>query len=260
MANYLKQQIDRHLMKLFVPTEEELTKYPPDQAPDRLYFALGLVYAFLYFIVIPVVLFLLISLIPDTTEDFALTIVQLLTGVVYVALILVTTPWTKWFPSWMNSRFNWQKVVAYWVVIYLLNIVLSMIYMALGIEGVSGNQDTINEMVLSYPVLMGIAIVIIAPIVEELMFRFFIFGFLKKFNIWLAYAVSSLLFGLIHVIQDFAANWMFIFIYAAMGWVMAISYHHHKRIIYPILVHALNNFVGFALMLLLILIESIGII
>lgn len=258
MANYLMQQLDRHLMKLFVPTEEELTHYQPDESPNSVYFGIGMAYVFLYFIVIPVLLVLIIQYALGASDDFTLVMTQVLTGVIYMLLVVVTTPWKKWFPSWKYLRFDWKKIVAYWVLIYSTNIILASIYLSLGIDGMGGNQEAIDDMVMMYPVLMGIAVVILAPLVEEVMFRFFIFGFLKRYNIWLAFAVSSFAFGLVHVIQDLANSWMFIFIYFSMGWLLALSYHHHKRLLIPILVHALNNLVGYVIMLLMMLFDSLG--
>lgn len=78
--------------------------------------------------------------------------------------------------------------------------------------------------------------VIITPLIEEMLFRFLLFGLLRKH---LPFAVSCLLsaaaFGLYHmnVIQ---------FIYAfLMGMILAYVYEHDRRLRVPFIVHASAN-------------------
>jgi len=78
---------------------------------------------------------------------------------------------------------------------------------------------------------------IIAPIVEELIFRKILFGtFYKKMNFFFAALLSSVVFALLHM--DFEH----FLIYATMGFVFAFLYVQTNRIIVPIIVHmALNT-------------------
>lgn len=93
---------------------------------------------------------------------------------------------------------------------------------------------------MSENVFLGILLaVIIAPIIEELIFRGVIFQTLEKIKGgWFPVICSSLLFGLGHGI------FMQIVYCFIMGLVLAIVYKKTRNIMYPILIHASNNFVS----------------
>ncbi|GIO25034.1 CPBP family intramembrane glutamic endopeptidase [Oceanobacillus sp. J11TS1] len=105
----------------------------------------------------------------------------------------------------------------------------------LGIDPGSENTQGIMNMARTAPIFI-ILPAILAPILEEIIFRKIIFGSLyKKMNFFLAALISSLIFAVIHM--DFTH----ILMYAAMGFVFAFLYVQTKRIIVPILVHAGMN-------------------
>lgn len=84
-----------------------------------------------------------------------------------------------------------------------------------------------------------IALVIIAPIFEELVFRGFLFGYLKKnCNIYIAAIIQALLFGLAHgnIIQG---SYAFV-----LGLFLAFSLVQSKSLICPIVIHMTNNLIG----------------
>lgn len=105
-----------------------------------------------------------------------------------------------------------------------------------GIEPGSENTAIIMEIAMQTPIFLLIP-VLIAPILEELIFRKIIFGTLyKRMNFVFAALLSALIFGIIHQEPDH------ILIYSSMGFVFAFLYVQTKRIIVPIIVHiALNT-------------------
>ena len=62
----------------------------------------------------------------------------------------------------------------------------------------SQNQETANDMVRAYPLLSTILLVFIGPAVEELTYRVGLFSFLSRIHKVLAYAVTIVIFALIH--------------------------------------------------------------
>lgn len=105
----------------------------------------------------------------------------------------------------------------------------------LGISPGSENTQGIMSMARAAPIFI-ILPAILAPILEEIIFRKIIFGSLyKKMNFFFASLISSLIFAVVHT--DFTH----ILMYAAMGFVFAFLYVQTKRIIVPILVHAGMN-------------------
>lgn len=99
----------------------------------------------------------------------------------------------------------------------------------------SENTTMIMEIARSAPVFI-IVITIIAPILEEIVFRKIIFGSIyKRTNFFLAAFASGLLFAVVH------GDFYHLLTYLAMGFVFAFLYVQTKRIIVPIIAHALMN-------------------
>jgi membrane protease YdiL (CAAX protease family) len=81
------------------------------------------------------------------------------------------------------------------------------------------------------------SILIIAPIFEEIFFRYYIFGgLLKKYNFLTALLTSTILFASIHI-----ENLHNIIPAFAFGIISAIVYFRTQRIIYSMLLHFLTN-------------------
>ncbi|MFD3449954.1 CPBP family intramembrane glutamic endopeptidase [Microbacteriaceae bacterium 4G12] len=77
---------------------------------------------------------------------------------------------------------------------------------------------------------------ILAPILEEIVFRKILFGALyKRFNFFIAAIVSSLVFAAAHF--DFSH----LLVYISMGLVFSFLYVKTKRIIVPIMAHVMMN-------------------
>ncbi|WP_152657884.1 CPBP family intramembrane glutamic endopeptidase [Oceanobacillus sp. CFH 90083] len=104
-----------------------------------------------------------------------------------------------------------------------------------GIDPGSENTQGIMNMARAVPLFVVLP-AILAPILEEIIFRKIIFGSLyKKMNFFFAALISSLVFAVIH--WDF----LHILVYASMGFVFAFLYVQTKRILVPIIVHAGMN-------------------
>lgn len=151
----------------------------------------------------------------------------------------------------------------------------SMILSIIGINGEASNQEAIESMMSGVPnlLIMGIITIVLAPIVEELVFRKSIFKLFKRRK-YLALVVSSLAFGALHVISsalvvlllmltkeatyaDFINEIAFIIPYSLMGVGIGYAYiKSNQNIITAIIAHALNNALSFVLMLLLPLLEQ----
>lgn len=110
--------------------------------------------------------------------------------------------------------------------------------------------------VIGYPLLGGIPVIflvgVIAPIVEELVFRGVLYTWLRKHGGMIAAAlISSVLFGLVHanVAQGVAA-----FI---MGVALALAYEHTRSLWVPIVMHVANNTLVFAFAFLMLLLQQV---
>ena len=113
-----------------------------------------------------------------------------------------------------------------------------LLFFVKGIYESSENQQVIVNVMEVHPILMAMTTVIFAPVVEEIIFRMTL---MKKtlLHPWVSILLSSLLFGLIHVIA--AGDFIFVIPYMAMGIPLGYSYYKTKNICYPIGIHILQN-------------------
>ena len=120
----------------------------------------------------------------------------------------------------------------------------------------STNQENINEMFLKSPIILSLMSIFYAPIVEESLYR----GVLKKLisNKYLFIIISGLLFGLVHVIDDYKSlgDFMYILTYASLGMFLAYIYDKTKNIWCNIYLHFLQNFMSIILLILTIFIKK----
>lgn len=98
---------------------------------------------------------------------------------------------------------------------------------------------------LPVKVMMGVAAVIVAPLVEETVFRGFIYGVLKRYTDgWFAALCSSLLFAIVHM---HLGSLVPLFV-LALG--LCAAYERTGSLLVPMWMHALFNGVSTTLLLL----------
>lgn len=123
------------------------------------------------------------------------------------------------------------------------------------IHQTSANQNSIVTMIEHGGApYMFIAVVLCAPIVEELIYRKAIFEFLKKKHIAISYLVSILLFTLPHMFSSQASigDWFLMCIpYAFSGLLLCVVYHLSDKNIYASwFAHLVNNLIAFLLIII----------
>ena len=117
----------------------------------------------------------------------------------------------------------------------------------------SDNQNMLEDLIKVAPILMLISSVIIAPFVEEGVFRL---GFREVIDKPVLYVlISGLVFGLIHVFpteHSLILGLLQSIIYVSLGVVLAYIYLKEDNIYFVIIPHALNNLLGIVAALLLL--------
>ena len=115
----------------------------------------------------------------------------------------------------------------------------------------SVNQQIATALTLSQPLFSFFAVVIFAPLTEELIFRGMLARYLfpkqDKSKQVLFLLVSSVLFALIH----FPGDVQQFLVYASLGFSLGLAYISRKGLVYSISLHALNNLVSFLMILML---------
>lgn len=119
----------------------------------------------------------------------------------------------------------------------------------------STNQTIVQSILTKYPFWMLISIVILAPVAEEIVFRGVLFTWLRKYNRILAYLVSGLLFGFVHVAQAVfggnPAELILMLPYAATGLVLCYVYESCDNLLGSIALHLTNNLLASLIILLI---------
>ena len=125
------------------------------------------------------------------------------------------------------------------------NILLGILF-----GGIAENEEVNRQIIKVFPVYSILAMIILGPMIEELIFRL---GFRKAFNKWLPYAIfTALFFGGLHVytayqgmnIHEILKNWhemLYIVPYGALGFAFAKTYFETDNIWTSIIIHTLHN-------------------
>lgn len=123
--------------------------------------------------------------------------------------------------------------------ILVLTVIITNVYKLLGIEGNSENQEQIVSGFQSKHAYLLYFGVLLAPFVEEVIFRQFIFGVVEekfKWPWWVSVIASAIIFAAIH------DTGIFFFQYLLTSLVLCLSYAYFKKNIWvPIGIHFLNN-------------------
>ena len=146
----------------------------------------------------------------------------------------------------LNSKDNIRKIISYFALFMGLKIGTALISSILSFAlnytlGESENQEAVMKLVSAEPLLMIINTCILAPFVEEGIFRLSI---RKVFsNKYLFILVSGLFFGMMHIFPtDLPTSLALIYsiTYVAMGFYLAYIYTETENIWFVIFIHALN--------------------
>ena len=143
-----------------------------------------------------------------------------------------------------NIKKNVLVILSSFAAMSLLASVVAVIYILLGINGQSSNENIINLLLASPGKwLMIISVVCFAPIIEEILFRKLFIDTLEiKFNLKPAIAIiiSCILFAFIHVTD--LQSIIFIFQYIAIALPICIAYHYSDNNIFVVsIIHIANN-------------------
>ena len=145
----------------------------------------------------------------------------------------------------LSSLKAWGMIGLTYLGIYIAtNVGMSVMRM----EGISNttNQAAIENAHMNPFVLITFT-VIMAPIVEELVFRGLLMGRVFNPDSIVGLILSSLLFGLIHRPNSIGV-WI---VYAGMGFALGTVYRKFQKLEYCIMAHIINNTIAVSVVLLL---------
>lgn len=166
--------------------------------------------------------------------------------------------------NYLVDDFNKIKQKPLYLILFMIIGAIVFYGIAYGVDilispfvGESANQTSIVNMIVNGGAIpMFIAVVICAPIVEELIYRKVIFEYLDKKPIWISYVVSVLCFMLPHMLTTSGSltSWLVISIpYVVSAVMLAMLYHLSGKNIYVSwFAHFINNLVAFIMIMMII--------
>ncbi len=113
--------------------------------------------------------------------------------------------------------------------------------------GQPANQTSIEESFCEALIFNSIYAIIIGPIIEEFIFRFLPYRFIKNKTLYII--VSTIIFAAMHVVND-TNPFYYIWFYMIRAFYYGYRYHKTKDILVPLSMHSLNNFVETLLIVL----------
>jgi membrane protease YdiL (CAAX protease family) len=135
-----------------------------------------------------------------------------------------------------------QNIIIVWPILVLISLVSKAIFFEFSEQDIVKGLRRLNNSTELISVF--IMIVIIAPIIEEILFRGLIYRVFKGIlGPFFAAVLSSVLFSFVHL-NLLSFPYLFIF-----GIILCVYYEKENTIIIPILIHSIFNLIMFTLIL-----------
>lgn len=146
----------------------------------------------------------------------------------------------------LNYKKYFKILISIWIIGFILMIISN--YFITKTSSLPSNELSVRTYMNTKFVESIITMVIMAPILEEITFRY---SFSKIKNKYLYLIISSLLFAMIHINPENASELPFLIPYGFLGLSFSLIFYKTKNILASITAHALHNYI--IIMLLLIL-------
>lgn len=171
-----------------------------------------------------------------------------------VIFTIVTTVWLAW-PLLKHEKkqatkpINLKKILLTYIMMYVAVLVINVALSYITQSDTSQNQALIIEAMKLNPTYVILSAVIMAPVVEEIVFRGVLYRKIRNANrFYAAIVISAFSFGLMHVLQSALelnyADLVFIVVYIVLGLFFAKIYEETGKLSNAIMLHFINNAVG----------------
>ena len=208
----------------------------------------GWIYLPIHVVLLPLFLSTVLYLVTGskTSDPLTLNIWYYLIGTVF----LFATQFCFFRDSYSVLTHNFRAalltMVMSWAILMAGNVLLNLLSQLFGSLPSSPNDEAVTEYAQIDMRRMAAAAVIMAPIVEEALFRGLIFGSLREKHLFWAYAVSMVLFSLYHVWQFAVVEQSFTVLlsaaaYLPIAFVLAFCYDRSGSIWTSIFFHMFYN-------------------
>ena len=185
-------------------------------------------FAFVGMVIYEIIAVLILKSVSD--KNLASALLPLLTYIMMLGALLtiVFTTRRKAFIDKFKRPFDYLFGLAYAGAIVITGLIIGLIVSQFYKES-NVNQETVVSLVKNYPILAGILICVLGPICEELTYRVGLYSFLRRINMYLAMAVTTIVFALIHFdfgAENIAGELWSLPSYLVCGLLLSIAYEH----------------------------------
>lgn len=123
----------------------------------------------------------------------------------------------------------------------LYNWISSMLH--IGDAALQNDLNIMQAVTIMPPVITLFVLSLAGPAVEEMFYRYVLISGLTKYvPAWLAIMASSLLFAMLHMSSLQVSEFIHVLPHFFMGAALGVIYYKTNNIIFPVLLHAFNNF------------------
>lgn len=138
---------------------------------------------------------------------------------------------------------NLKKGLSCWIKGLILMIISNTILTNFVIGTIANNESSNRELLLSSPIYSVFLMVILAPILEEMVFRLGIRKQIK--NKYVFCIISALFFGFVHILgSERLIELLYIIPYGCLGYYIALAYYETDNIYTSIFTHMFHNFIA----------------
>lgn len=180
--------------------------------------------------------------------------ISLMIGNAFAAIVLFLAFFKKLKAQLIEYVHNKEyrgKSIKYWLIGFALMYVANAILVFLVFKGKIATNEELNRQILkSFPLVAFFEISIIAPFLEEMIFRYGLRKFIGKNKYFPI--ITALIFGGLHALTGIS-SWMdllYTIPYGALGYMFGLAYNETDNIFTSVASHAIHNTLSFILILL----------
>ena len=208
---------------------------------------IGILYIPVHAFLLPLLLVLVAAFAGWNLDDATLNLVYYAFSALFL-LLAMNRYWRTTIRDLTSAPFRaLQAVILGYVIFFIVNYAFTLITSLFLKNPVNPNTAAVNESMAINSDMMIVVMVLLAPIVEETMFRGALFGAIRQKSRLLAYAASTLLFALYHL-WGYSFSDLSILVYAVQyipaSIALAWCYEQSGTLTAPVVLHALINLIG----------------
>ncbi|MCL1828083.1 MAG: CPBP family intramembrane metalloprotease [Oscillospiraceae bacterium] len=202
--------------------------------------------------ILPALLGTLVQISGREINEIGINVAYYVIGILFVLLLMRKFLRADFDALLDNKSRSFVSLILAFALLYALSAAVAAILIFVTGDEMNPNSEAVSGLIHTGSGPMFHVIVLLAPVIEEVLFRGFLFGSLRRKSRLAAYIISALAFSIYHI-------WQYLLIYMdfglmlfglqyiphsiALGW----SYERSGSIWVPIFMHILINGAAFAL-------------